>query len=34
MNFALEIWRQKNAGDKGEFVSYSIKDIPGDCIVP
>ncbi|MGP8216505.1 MAG: succinate dehydrogenase/fumarate reductase iron-sulfur subunit [Bacteroidia bacterium] len=27
MNLTLKVWRQKNARDKGGFVTYSVKDI-------
>ena len=30
MNLTLEIWRQKNAQDKGRFVTYEISDISPD----
>jgi succinate dehydrogenase / fumarate reductase iron-sulfur subunit len=31
MNFTLEVWRQKNRGESGKFVSYSVRDIPADA---
>ncbi|MBS4029420.1 MAG: succinate dehydrogenase/fumarate reductase iron-sulfur subunit [Ignavibacteriales bacterium] len=31
MNFTLKIWRQKNKSDKGKFVTYEVKNIPGDA---
>ena len=27
LNLTLKVWRQKNAGSKGSFVSYNVKDI-------
>ena len=30
MNLTLKIWRQKNANDKGGFVTYPVKDISPD----
>lgn len=30
MNLTLKVWRQKNAGDKGGFVTYPLKDITPD----
>jgi succinate dehydrogenase / fumarate reductase iron-sulfur subunit len=30
MNFKLQIWRQKNADDKGGFVTYDIHDVSPD----
>ena len=31
MNYTLKIWRQKNKNDKGGFVNYEVKNIPGDA---
>ncbi|MGA9115480.1 MAG: succinate dehydrogenase/fumarate reductase iron-sulfur subunit [Bacteroidota bacterium] len=31
MNFAVEVWRQKSAEDEGRFVTYQVRDIPGDA---
>ncbi len=31
MNIRLKIWRQKNAGTKGRFETYELKDISPDC---
>jgi succinate dehydrogenase / fumarate reductase iron-sulfur subunit len=31
MNFTLKIWRQKNRNDNGQFVSYDVKNIPGEA---
>ena len=31
MDFTLKIWRQENAGSKGKFVTYAIKNITDDC---
>jgi succinate dehydrogenase / fumarate reductase iron-sulfur subunit len=30
MNLKLKIWRQKNAGTKGQFVNYELNDISSD----
>jgi succinate dehydrogenase / fumarate reductase iron-sulfur subunit len=30
MNLTLKVWRQKNAGDKGNFVTYPVKNISSD----
>ena len=30
MNYTLKIWRQNNAGARGEFVTYQVKDIASD----
>jgi succinate dehydrogenase / fumarate reductase, iron-sulfur subunit len=30
MNFKLKVWRQKNAGDKGKLVDYSIDNVNAD----
>lgn len=30
MNLTLKIWRQKNAGAKGKFITYRVKDISPD----
>jgi len=30
MNLTLKVWRQKNASDKGGFVTYNVKDISSD----
>ncbi len=30
MNLTLKIWRQKNANDKGGFVTYKVSDISSD----
>jgi succinate dehydrogenase / fumarate reductase iron-sulfur subunit len=30
MNLTLKVWRQKNAGSKGEFVNYEVKDISSE----
>lgn len=30
MNLTLKVWRQKNAADKGRFVSYPMKDVSED----
>jgi succinate dehydrogenase / fumarate reductase iron-sulfur subunit len=30
MNLTLKVWRQKNAQDKGKFVTYEVKDISAD----
>jgi len=30
MNLTLKVWRQKNAGSKGVFVSYEVKDISSE----
>jgi len=31
MYFTLKIWRQKNKIDKGQFINYEVKNIPGDA---
>jgi len=31
MDFTLKIWRQENAGSKGKFVTYTVKNITDDC---
>ena len=31
MDFKLKIWRQKNRNDKGQFVSYQVKDVSADA---
>ncbi|MCB8994785.1 MAG: succinate dehydrogenase/fumarate reductase iron-sulfur subunit [Bacteroidales bacterium] len=31
MDFTLKIWRQKNAGTKGKFVTYNIRNISSDA---
>jgi succinate dehydrogenase / fumarate reductase iron-sulfur subunit len=30
MNLTLKVWRQKNSGDKGQFVTYPVKNISED----
>ena len=30
MNLTLKIWRQKNASDKGKFVTYEVSDVSPD----
>ncbi|MGL5891451.1 MAG: succinate dehydrogenase/fumarate reductase iron-sulfur subunit [Bacteroidia bacterium] len=30
MNLTLKVWRQQNAGDKGKFVTYNVKDVSPD----
>jgi succinate dehydrogenase iron-sulfur subunit len=30
MNLTLKVWRQKNAGSKGGFVNYEVKDISSE----
>src|SRR5437773_11778494 len=30
MNLTLKVWRQKNADNKGSFVSYEVKDISSE----
>jgi succinate dehydrogenase / fumarate reductase iron-sulfur subunit len=30
MNLTLKVWRQKNANDKGGFITYAVKDISPD----
>src|SRR6266496_2758012 len=30
MNLTLKVWRQKNAGSKGSFVRYEVKDISSE----
>src|ERR1700677_423558 len=30
MNLTLKVWRQKNATDKGKFVTYQVKDVMTD----
>lgn len=30
MNLSLKVWRQKNAADKGGFVTYPVKNISSE----
>ena len=30
MNFTLKVWRQKNAGQKGQLITYQATDISPD----
>ena len=30
MNLTLQVWRQKNAQDKGRFLEYKAKDVSSD----
>lgn len=33
MNFTLEVWRQKSRTDKGQFVTYTVRDIPAEASI-
>ena len=33
MNLTLKVWRQKNATDKGGFVTYPVKNISSEIII-
>jgi succinate dehydrogenase / fumarate reductase iron-sulfur subunit len=33
MNFTLEVWRQKSRSDKGQFVTYAVRDIPAEASI-